>query len=262
LKQQHPGQIQVTYREFGINLTNTAGGAASTVGGGVGNTASGYFSTVPGGVSNTAAGAYSFAAGNRAKANHTGSIVLADSTNADFASTAADQFLIRASGGVGIGTNSPLADTALDVAGMIRSSTGGYKFPDGSVQTTASTCSEPRTPISSLPYTISQSGSYYLTSSLSGTSGQDGISISASNVTLDLMGFTVQGVPGSLYGIINSGVTNNITIRNGNISGWGGEGIVLTGSGIHRTIQDILSSANGGDGIVGGDGCEVLKCGA
>jgi len=33
--------------------------------------------------------------------------VWADSTNADFASTAANQFLIRASNGVGIGTNSP-----------------------------------------------------------------------------------------------------------------------------------------------------------
>ncbi len=38
-------------------------------------------------------------------------------------------------GNVGIGTISPTAK--LDVAGQIRSSTGGFKFPDGTVQTTA-----------------------------------------------------------------------------------------------------------------------------
>jgi hypothetical protein len=74
------------------------------VGGGTGNAASGNGSTVPGGVSNTAAGVFSFAAGRSAKANHQGAFVWADSTNADFASTANDQFLIRAAGGVGIDT--------------------------------------------------------------------------------------------------------------------------------------------------------------
>jgi hypothetical protein len=58
---------------------------------------------------NTAAGDYSFAAGRRAKANHSGTFVWGDDTDADFASTAQDQVLIRASGGVGIGTNAPEA---------------------------------------------------------------------------------------------------------------------------------------------------------
>lgn len=88
---------------------NAASGFESTVGGGGGNAAGGVHATVPGGFSNTATGAYSFAAGRRAKANHDGTFVWADSTDADFASTGNDQFLIRASGGVGIGTNSPLA---------------------------------------------------------------------------------------------------------------------------------------------------------
>ena len=50
---------------------------------------------------------------------------------------------------------------------------------------------EVRTPISSLPYTISQPGSYYLTGNLDGSSG--GIDIIVDNVTLDLMGFTIDG---------------------------------------------------------------------
>lgn len=74
-----------------------------------------HYSTVPGGKSNTAGGDYSLAAGFRAQADHDGSFDWADSTDADFASTAEDQFLIRASGGVGIGTTSP--QSALQVNG-------------------------------------------------------------------------------------------------------------------------------------------------
>jgi hypothetical protein len=99
----------------GGGVANTASGFASTVAGGYFNTASGERATVGGGSLNTAAGIYSFAAGRQAKANHEGVFVWGDSTDADFASTAVNQFLIRAAGGVGIGTNSPGA--ALHVVG-------------------------------------------------------------------------------------------------------------------------------------------------
>jgi len=79
--------------------SNTADGGRATVGGGSVNTASGWAATVPGGSWNTAQGNNSFAAGYRAKANHDGTFVWADSTGADFASTAADQFAVRANGG-------------------------------------------------------------------------------------------------------------------------------------------------------------------
>jgi hypothetical protein len=55
---------------------------------------------VPGGQSNAAAGQYTLAAGRRAKANHDGAFVWADSTDADFGSTAADEFSVRSTGGV------------------------------------------------------------------------------------------------------------------------------------------------------------------
>ena len=96
---------------------NTASGLASTVSGGDSNTASGGGATIPGGIQNTAAGNYSFAAGVRAKANDDGSFVWGDFTDADFASTGPNQFLIRAGGGVGIGLNNPTE--ALDVAGRV-----------------------------------------------------------------------------------------------------------------------------------------------
>jgi hypothetical protein len=98
-----------------FNRADTSWGA--TVGGGDGNQASGVASTIPGGRSNLAQGNYSFAAGLRSKANHDGAFVWSDSSDQDFGSTNSDQFLMRASGGVGINTNSPQG--ALDVNGAI-----------------------------------------------------------------------------------------------------------------------------------------------
>jgi hypothetical protein len=92
---------------IGGGSSNTANAWYATVGGGYGNTASGYAATVPGGRDNTAQGMYSFAAGYRAKANHQGAFVWADSsTDADFASTANNQFAVRATGGVSFTTGS------------------------------------------------------------------------------------------------------------------------------------------------------------
>ena len=96
---------------------NAASGDRATVGGGWLNSASSAFACVPGGIQNVAGGFSSLAAGKRAKALHTGAFVWADSTEADFASTADNQFLIRAGGGVGIGTASPVS--ALQVNGTV-----------------------------------------------------------------------------------------------------------------------------------------------
>jgi len=89
-----------------------------TIGGGNSNTVANNssFASIPGGDSNVATN-YAFAAGRRAKANHDGAFVWADSQNADFASTGANQFLIRASGGVGIGTASPTRELEVQNAG-------------------------------------------------------------------------------------------------------------------------------------------------
>ena len=96
-------------------IDNEASGPLSTIGGGGFNTASKWCATVPGGQRNVAGGKWSLAAGRQAKAFHDGAFVWADSTDTDFASTGDNQFLIRASGGVGINTTTPFA--TLDVAG-------------------------------------------------------------------------------------------------------------------------------------------------
>jgi hypothetical protein len=79
---------------------NQATGDYATIGGGFSNSASGHSATVPGGGGNEAEGNYSLAAGRNARANHEGTFVWADSTSSSFASTRADQFLVRAEGGV------------------------------------------------------------------------------------------------------------------------------------------------------------------
>ncbi|MEK7952898.1 right-handed parallel beta-helix repeat-containing protein [Luteolibacter soli] len=79
---------------------------------------------------------------------------------------------------------------------------------------------EARTPIESLPITISAPGSYYFTKNLQHTGAGHAITITSNNVTLDLGGFTLSSTAAvSGRGIVVNGGLNNITIRNGNITG-------------------------------------------
>jgi hypothetical protein len=86
----------------GENNVIGLGAFDSTISGGLSNTVAfnTKYAVIQGGKQNTAGGDYSFAAGRRAKANHHGAFVWADSTDADFASTTSNQFNIRASGGL------------------------------------------------------------------------------------------------------------------------------------------------------------------
>jgi len=81
---------------------NTANGPGSVIGGGVGNVTGSLAtnSVVPGGFQNSVGGSFSFAAGQQAQATNQGTFVWADSQNAPFASTADNQFSVRAAGGV------------------------------------------------------------------------------------------------------------------------------------------------------------------
>jgi len=125
------------YSSVGGGSFNTASGSYSSVFGGFLNIVSGNYSAIPGGIYNTASGSYSFAAGRRAKAVTGGTFVWADSQDADFTSTNNNQFLIRAAGGVGIGTARP--SEQLEVNGNIKISgeSSGLIFRDGTKQTTA-----------------------------------------------------------------------------------------------------------------------------
>lgn len=96
-----------TFSFVGGGYGNSASGYSATVSGGGNSTASGSYSTVPGGAGNIASGDFSFAVGSRAQAANQGAFVWADSQGTTFSSTANDQFLVRAQGGVGINNSNP-----------------------------------------------------------------------------------------------------------------------------------------------------------
>ncbi|MBK8002241.1 MAG: tail fiber domain-containing protein [Verrucomicrobia bacterium] len=95
-------------------IGNLAAGAVSSASGfaaqalGYSADASGNYSLALG-YDSTASGNVSLAAGYQATAAHQGSFVWSDATGFPFASTGDNQFLIRAAGGVGIGTATPQA---------------------------------------------------------------------------------------------------------------------------------------------------------
>lgn len=111
----HANNVTSEGGTIGGGANNSVTGPYATVPGGSNNTASGDHAMVAAGGSNVAGGDWSFAAGRRAQSLTNGSFVWADHEDADFTSTGEDQFLIRANGGVGIGTNAPMG--AFDVAG-------------------------------------------------------------------------------------------------------------------------------------------------
>jgi hypothetical protein len=96
---------------------NLASGGWATVGGGAHNSATERYSTVPGGYLNQATKYSSFAAGQQAQANNQGTFVWSDNSAGPFASLKDNSFIIRATGGVGIGTPNPTV--ALHVVGSI-----------------------------------------------------------------------------------------------------------------------------------------------
>jgi len=79
-------------------------------------------------------------------------------------------------------------------------------------------------------FKITQPGSYYLTANVTGVSGKSGIEIGVSGVTLDLMGFQLVGVAGSLDGIVQTPAGNTVVVRGGLLTGWGGDGVDLSSS--------------------------------
>src|SRR5688572_21135329 len=82
----------------------------------------------------------------------------------------------------------------------------GLLVPPGAPAPTMKTLEqiEPRTPISSIPFTITQPGSYYVTRNLTMVGTSDGITIQSNNVTLDLGGFTLDGAGTGRHGVTSS----------------------------------------------------------
>ena len=122
---------------------------------------------------------------------------------------------------------------------------------------------EPGKPISSVPYIISEPGSYYLSGNAQATSNLfSGITIWADNVTLDLKGFALigEGTAGK-HGVIVEGDHKNIKICNGTVRGWGGNGVDIS-SVANGRLENLRASDNGVCGLRLGEGGTVKDCAA
>ena len=123
---------------------------------------------------------------------------------------------------------------------------------------------EVRMPISQsdIPLTITTSGSYYFSENiLHDIANTDAIRVETSDVTIDMMGFTLKGTSSS-----NSGIEivdqNNVKIFNGTIREFGVAGIRESFStGGPHTVTDVSVIDNDTFGIeLSGDGHQVLGC--
>ncbi len=118
---------------------------------------------------------------------------------------------------------------------------------------------EPRSLISSAPYTITNSGSFYLATNISGAAGQSGIIVRADNVTLDLNGFALIGVAGSSNGIVCPNAQSNLMVRNGTIRNWGGHGVDASTANNVR-VERLGVSSNSGKGVVAAANGSLENC--
>ncbi len=123
------------------------------------------------------------------------------------------------------------------------------------------------------PVTISEPGSYRLTSNLVlPDAAMTAVQITAGNVTLDLNGFSIIGpnvctanpitctIRGGGIGIMAVGDTGvpspaNIRVMNGMVRGMGSHGIRMMGES--TVVERVLAVSNGGPGIVVGNGSVI-----
>lgn len=102
-------------------------------------------------------------------------------------------------------------------------------------------------PTGSATFTISQPGTYVLVSNVSMTANAPAITISVSDVSLDLNGHTISGNGFATSAIgISGSASERTSIVNGTVRNFGSHGIEL---GAGARVQDVKVIANGGSGL-------------
>ena len=196
---------------------------------------------------------FAFALGQSAKAIHQGAFVWADSQPGDFSSTSNNQFLIRAGGGVGIGTASPTRELEVQHTGDVElglksTDTGGHLWTLQSSSVTGSATLD-----ASFQIIDRTSGGPRL---LIGTNGHVGIHTTSPQGDLHVNGSTVlQGLvaPASTVatnllnlgsGATADGFRNGISFYEGSTSVVMSLGYDGTGDAAHNALRIYNSSAS------------------
>lgn len=112
--------------------------------------------------------------------------------------------------------------------------------------------------ISQLPESIDWPAAVTLAGDLTGVTGQNGLTINADGVTIDLAGHGLIGVGGSLAGISVPATRKNLTVKNGRVASWGGPGIGAANAD-SSLFSDLLVTSNAGGGVIGGEGCNFQR---
>ena len=181
-------------------------------------------------------------------------------------------------------TRFPASRTVLSLSALALLITGALLYagpldpPAGPVTSTGKTTqeifdkvasAEPRTAINAANtpgdadslFKITLPGSYYLTGNITGVVGKHGIEIAASGVSIDLAGFDLLGVAGSLDGISDTIGAVNVQVRNGSIRDWRDEGVDCTNSE-SASVSDVNVRNCFGIGIAIGRYGSVSRCSA
>jgi parallel beta-helix repeat protein len=118
------------------------------------------------------------------------------------------------------------------------------------------------TVITSLPYRITASGEYELQDNLT-ANGTDGIDVEASNVSINLAGYTLtQGQTGRTgTGIWVTPNHTNVSIQNGTITGFG-FGVTFDEFGSGHVLKNVqlLGSPHIGVYVIGNSNCRIENC--
>lgn len=112
--------------------------------------------------------------------------------------------------------------------------------------------------IHSLPFLIDQPGSYRVVDTLLGVAGESGITVDASDVTINLAGYALLGDPSSVDGILVQSGRSRITIKEGNLVGWTNGINALSGTEVRVTNVNVAD--NSGNGITVGPRSRVENC--
>jgi len=112
------------------------------------------------------------------------------------------------------------------------------------------------TMITSLPYAITASGDYLLKSDLTYAGPNAAIKVDASNVSINLNGFSITNTGTGLYGVILETGTN-LVVRNGTIAGFTG-GVVLGGPQSKLANLQLLNNFYGV--VAPSDDCSIQEC--
>ncbi|HMJ65842.1 MAG TPA: right-handed parallel beta-helix repeat-containing protein, partial [Candidatus Binatia bacterium] len=113
--------------------------------------------------------------------------------------------------------------------------------------------------LSQLPQYVPWPAAIKLAGTLTGIRNTNGITIASDDVTIDLNDHALVGVAQALDGIRVEGAHTNVTIRNGSLLNWPGDG-VDAGSAANSQLRSLNAARNNGAGLRVGEGSLITGC--